>query len=121
MERIKYYADLSIRRGCAFGLLGIATAMVGAAHDVVLALRIGATCATLMAAILVLKGLQAPSRSYKRTEVWFMLDRQHGLPEPRAQQVFGNVLRDRYIWHAEVVASVAAMMWLLMFGLSWLR
>ena len=95
--------------------------MVGAAHDVVLALRLGAMCVTLMGVILVFKGLQAPARSYKRTEVWFMLEQRHGLPEGRAQQVFGNVLRDRYMWHAEMTALIAVFMWLTAFLLAWLR
>lgn len=121
MERIRYFADQSIRRGCGFGMLGISTAMVGGAHDIVLAMRLGATCVTLMGVILVLKGLQAPSRSYKRTEVWFLLNQRHGLPETRAQQVFGNLLRERYMWHAEVTATVAVFMWLTTFLLGWMR
>ncbi|HEX6980308.1 MAG TPA: hypothetical protein VF342_13510 [Alphaproteobacteria bacterium] len=115
MERIQHFADISIRRGCGFGFLAIATAMVGVSADIVIALKTGATSVTLMVAILVLKGLQAPKRCYRDTEVWIMLDKQHDLPETRAQQVFGNILRDRYFWHATLVASAAAFMWLLTF------
>ncbi|MBX6369076.1 MAG: hypothetical protein IRZ04_13900, partial [Rhodospirillales bacterium] len=38
-------------------------------------------------------------------------------PEARAQEVFGNVLRERYFWHAEVAAIGAAALWLLSFVL----
>jgi hypothetical protein len=117
MERIRHYADISIRRGCGFGFLAIATAMVGTSSEMLLSAKIGATSLTLMSMILVLKAVQAPGRSYKRTEVWIMLNHRHDLPEPRAQQVFGNILRERYLWHATVAASVALLLWLLTFSI----
>lgn len=112
MDRIRYLADLSIRRACGFGLIAIATATVGMSSDAVLALKLAAICASAMVAILVVKGLQAPTRNYKRTEVWIMLEKRHDLPEERAQQVFGNILRDRYMWHATVTATAAGILWL---------
>lgn len=113
MEQIRHYADLSIRRACGFGFLGIATAMVGVYTDIVLAMRLAATGVTLMGAILLLMGLRAPRRSYKKTEVWILLDKRHNLPEARAQEVFGNILRDRYLWHATLVAVAALALWTL--------
>jgi hypothetical protein len=117
MERIRHYADISIRRGCGFGFLAIATAMVGTSSEMLLSAKIGATSLTLMSMILVLKAVQAPGRSYKRTEVWILLNHRHDLPEPRAQQVFGSILRDRYLWHATVAASIAMALWLLTFSI----
>lgn len=111
MERIRYYADLSIRRGCGFGLLAIATAMVGMGHDILLAAKSGAIMLTVMWSVLVAKGLRAPAKSYRRTEVWILLDKRHDLPEYRAQEVFGYVMRERYLWHAQVVAVVALILW----------
>ena len=64
-----------------------------------------------MCAILVIKAMRAPSRDYRRTEVWIMLEKRHDLPEGRAQQVFGNILRDRYMWHATLTAGAAFVMW----------
>lgn len=112
MDRIRYLADLSIRRACGFGLIAIATAAVGMSSDAVLALKLSAISASAMVAILVVKALQAPSRNYKRTEVWIMLEKRHDLPEARAQQVFGNILRERYMWHATVTATAAGVLWL---------
>jgi hypothetical protein len=112
MDRIKYFADVSIRRACGFGLIAIATAAVGVSSDALLALKLAAICATAMVAILLAKAMQAPTRNYKRTEVWLLLDKRHDLPEARAQQVFGNILRDRYMWHATVTAGAAAFLWL---------
>jgi hypothetical protein len=117
MERIRYFADLSIRRGCSFGLLAIATSVIGMASDMKLATRAAAIWMSLMAAILLLKALQAPKRSYKRTELWILIEKRHEFPEQRAQQVFGNILRDRYVWHAEVAAIGAVLLWLLSFVL----
>ncbi|MGE5145724.1 MAG: hypothetical protein ACM3N5_03195 [Candidatus Eiseniibacteriota bacterium] len=117
LDRIKTYADLSIRRGCGFAFLGIATFMVGMSSDALLAFRSGAIMVTLVLATLLLKGMHAPRRSYKRTETWILMDKSHGLPEPRAQQVFGSVLRDRYFWHAEIVAFGALGLWAIAFGL----
>lgn len=115
MDRIVYFTDVSIRRGCGFGFLAIATSMVGLYTDVVLALRTGAMGVTLMMLILLLKGLNAPSRSYRHTEVWLLLDKSHGLPEQRAQQVFGSILRERYYWHATMTGLAALFLWLLAF------
>ena len=111
MERIRHFADLSIRRGCGFGLLAIVTAMVGMASNMALAVKLGAICVTLMCAVLVIKAMRAPTRDYRRTEVWIMLEKRHELPEGRAQQVFGNILRDRYMWHATLTAGAAILMW----------
>jgi hypothetical protein len=117
MDRIRHYADISIRRGCGFGFLAIATAMVGTSSEILLSAKIGATSLTLMSMILVLKAMQAPARSYKRTEVWIMLDHRHDLPEQRAQEVFGSILRERYLWHATVAAMIAAALWVLTFSI----
>jgi hypothetical protein len=118
MERLRYFADLSIRRGCSFGLLAIGTAVIGMASDMGLATRGAAIGMSLMAAILLLKAMQARTRSYKRTELWILIDKRHEFPETRAQQLFGNILRERYIWHAEVAAAGAALLWLLSFMLQ---
>lgn len=117
LERIRVHADLSIRRGCGFALLGIATFMIGMSSDAVLAFRSGAIMVSLVLVALLLKGMRAPKRSYKKTEVWILLDKRHGLPEARAQQVFGTILRDRYFWHAEIAALAALGLWIITFSL----
>lgn len=121
MERIQYLADLSIRRACGFGLLAIATGTVGLAWDAALALKAAAVGLSLMVAILIYKAQEAPTRSYKRTEVWLMLNKRHNLPEARIQQVFGNILHDRYMWHATAMAAAATFLWLVYFALQILK
>jgi hypothetical protein len=112
MERIRQFADISIRRACGFGLLAIGTASMGMVSDMFLATKLAAICASAMAAILLFKALQAPTRNYKRTEVWMLLDKHHDLPESRAQLVFGGILRERYMWHATATATGAGILWL---------
>jgi hypothetical protein len=112
MEQIRYLADVSIRRACGFGLMAICTALVGVASDAMLVFKMAAICSSAMAAILVIKAIQAPARNYRRTEVWLMLDKKHDLPESAAQRVFGSILQERYMWHATITASAAGVLWL---------
>ena len=118
MERVRYLADLSIRRGCGFGILAIVTAMTGMAHDMSLALRGGAVMLSLMVVILVWKGMRAQHVRYRRTELWVMLGGDLDWPESRRQQLISGVLADRYMWHARVTAVSALVLWLMAFGLT---
>jgi hypothetical protein len=121
MERVRYLADLSIRRGCGFALIAIATAMTGMAGDIAMAIKGGAILTTLMGAVLVIKAIRATATSYRRTEVWIMLDKRiDGWPPHRLQQLIGSTLRERYLWHAEVTAMVAFALWTMAFLLAWI-
>ncbi len=115
MEQIRFFADLSIRRACGFGFLAIATASIACVWDMQIAVKMAATGVSFMAAILLWKAMEAPGKRYRRTEVFLLMNRTHDFPEARAQQVFGNILRERYLWHATVTAVAAAVLWLLMF------
>ncbi|MCC7427486.1 MAG: hypothetical protein IT557_11305 [Alphaproteobacteria bacterium] len=119
VERIRTMADLSIRRACGFGALAIAATMVGFAFDPVASLRVGALGAVTVLVVLLFKAWQAPTRSYRKAEVWLLLDRKHGLPEARAQEIIGRILRERFMAHAEIAAAAALILWGLAF-LLWL-
>lgn len=121
MGRIRHLADLSIRRGCGFGILTIVTAMTGMSHDVRMALRGGAVMLTLMIVVLVWKSLRASHVRYRRTELWILLDGQLDWPEDRRQQLISGVLADRYMWHARATAVAALVLWLMAFVLTMLR
>ena len=121
MDRIFYYADLSIRRACGFGFIAIATAVVGLYWDAALMVKAAAIGVSLMVAILLYKALEAPKRPYKRTELWLLLNKTHDFPESRVQDVLGGVLRDRYLWHATVTGVAALVLWLLHFALLLVR
>ena len=113
---MRYLADLSIRRGCGFGLIAIATAMTGMAGDVAMAVKGGAIMTTLMGAVLVIKAMRAMATNYRHTEVWILLDKRiDGWPPDRLQQLIGGTLRDRYLWHAELTAMAAFALWTMTF------
>jgi hypothetical protein len=119
MDHLRDLADLSIRRGCGFAAIGIVSVMTGLAGDAVLAAKGGALLVTLTAVVLLYKGLKAPARNYRRTELWIMLDRKlHGVPESRAQHLIGRILRERYMWHAQASAAVAFTLWLVAFAFA---
>ncbi|MBI3514665.1 MAG: hypothetical protein HY060_11470 [Proteobacteria bacterium] len=121
MERLRYFADLSIRRGCAFGILTIATAMTGMSHDMRLAVRGGALMLTLMVVVLVWKSWRAGQVRYRRTELWVLLDRQLEWPESYRQQLISGVLAERYMWHARVTAMAAFALWVIALAMMALR
>jgi hypothetical protein len=118
MERIRYFADQSIRRACGFGFLAIATGMVALYWDMAVAFKLGATGVSFMVAILLWKAYDAGSRRYKHTETYLLMDKRHDIPEERAQQVFANILRERYLWHATTTSIAATAMWAVTFVLQ---
>jgi hypothetical protein len=111
-DQIRNLAHYSVARGCLFGMLGIVTFMMGMIGWPDLALRAGAILFLLTAAILMLKAIQAPTRSYRRTEVWILLGKKHDLPEMRAQAVFGQVLRETYLKFARLTMTASVVLWI---------
>lgn len=118
MDRIVYLAAISVHRACGFGALAIGTAMIGAAALPALAAKIGAAATALMAAILLLKAVNASKQPYRKTELWIMLDRDHGLPEAHAQRVLMGALRDCYLQSAKIAFAVALALWIMGFFLG---
>ncbi len=100
-----------MRRACAFGLLAIATVMVGFSSDFSLALRAGAILLMIMAAILCVSGMRAERKPYKHREVWLILERSHGLPETRAQETISRVMRELFYSYAKLATVSAVALW----------
>lgn len=113
MNDIERFADLSVKRGCAFALLAIVTVMTGLAGTPLLALKSGAILLTMMVAVLAFRAQIARNQSCRRTEVWIMLGQQRRPPEAMAQRVIGEALRDAYWRYAELAAAGALLLWLL--------
>ena len=63
--------------------------------------------------------MRATRRSYRRTETWILLGREHGLPEERAQPIITGILRDTYLRFAEYAAVITVVLWIAAF-LFWL-
>jgi len=120
IDAIHRHADLSICRGCGFGLLAIWTFMVGMMGEPAHAARAGAILVTLAVAILLMKANNALRRPYNDTELWIMIGpKLADYPAERLQKLIGGALAERYRWHAMVGARVAAVMWLVVAAL-WL-
>ena len=112
MERIRFAAEVSVRRALGFAGLGVGTAVMGLVYDPVLALKTGATLLALIAAVLFYKAYRAPTRNFKETEVWILLDRDTSLNDQAAQRVIGGVLRETYRRYAEAIVLLAGAAWI---------
>jgi hypothetical protein len=111
MREIENAAELSVGRGVGFAGLGIAVAVAGLSFDVLMALRTAASLTLLVAAILALKASRAESTSYRRTEVWLLLDPRPALSPDQAQRLVGSALRATLERYAGRTFIVAVVMW----------
>ena len=113
-------ADLSIRRACAFALLGVGMVMFSLSYDLALALHMGAELLALLTLGLVFAGWKAPRRDVRDTEAWIELvasGRTHGISRQEVSPRLGAKLRERLFWHAErlgLATLTMAMLWLLL-------
>ncbi len=118
MDRIEYLAAISVHRACGFGALAIVTATVGVIPMPVVAAKLGAALTAIMAAILLFKAVNAPRQPYRTTELWIMLDKDHGLPEAHAQRILMGALQEHYARAAKVAITIALALWVLGFFLG---
>jgi hypothetical protein len=109
-------AVLSVRRACGFAALAILTVMFGLAAEPYLSLKSGAVLTTLVAAVLAWKTLEAPTRNYKHTELWIMLERTPEAAHHQVGRMINSTLREVYLWHAERAAMIALALWLALFA-----
>jgi hypothetical protein len=117
-EDIKRFAELSVRRGCGFALMAIATAMVGFSAEPWIAVRSGAVFVLIAAVVLFWKGWTARARNFRRTEVWLMIEDAPALPRERLQDMIGGALADVYFSHARLAAYMALAMCVIGFALG---
>ena len=117
MENLHAFADISIRRACAFVGLAMMTVMLSLSFDLLLAFRTGAQIATILALVLAFTAWRTPRRDIRHTEVYAML-RGTGIPrewlsaEVNRRRI-ATVLRARLAWHAERAAVAAVALWAL--------
>lgn len=110
MDVVERTAYLSVGRACAFGALAIFCFIVGLSFNPHLAASVGGALCMLMTAILLVRAASAPSRPYKRTETWLMLEASERPSAHIAQRVIGSALRQAYFWYARSTAIVAALL-----------
>jgi hypothetical protein len=108
MDAVERAAYRSVGRACAFGALAIFCFVVGLSFDPDLAARAGGLLTMIMTAILIMRATSAPTRPYKRTETWLMLEDSERPSAHIAQQVIGSALREAYFWYARSTALVTA-------------
>ena len=113
MDRIRYFAELSVLRALGFTGVGLSTLLLGLSFDPRLALRTAAVILGIVGVILVVKSHNALRRNYRRTELWLLLGREIEFPEHRAQQILGTVLKDTYSRYARLILSGAVGAWIL--------
>ncbi len=108
-ERIELFANLSVARGCGFAALAILTVALGLSATPIVSLQSAGYLFLLMSIILLLKASLAGTRSYKRTEVWIMLEPQERPSPIFAQVAIGEVLRRTYLKFARLAAMFSVL------------
>ena len=109
--RIYALAHVSVGRACLYGLMAIVAMMIGLIGRPDVALRAGAILFLPTSAFLTLQAVQAPARSYRETEVWSLLGKHDDLPAPRAQALFGEVLRGAYLKFPRLTMVTSVLLW----------
>ncbi len=112
-ETIRQKAFLSIVRGSGFALLAIVCLMLAFSYDGGMALRVGGFAMLLASVILMLKAHHAPSRPFRRTEVWLMLEEPQRPKGDVAQTLIADSLIDASLTCARWFAGGAALCLLL--------
>lgn len=119
MDRIEYLADITVRRGCGFAFLAIATVMLGLSYDLLLCLKSGAILEALHGAVLALFAHNAPKWNHRSTELWALLNKGADLPANYPPEQLLEVLRKTYLRYAEFAGAVtlvlcigAAIVWI---------
>lgn len=72
--------------------------------------RAGGILTLITSLVLLIRGLQAPNRPYKRTEVWLMLQPEDRPQAALAQTLIGETLKHTYLTFAFHSALIAGAM-----------
>lgn len=117
MDRIRYFADLSVRRAAGLGLLGIALVVAALHFDRPLAMHALAVLLTLEALTLFGMAHRSHRVPCQRREVWALMEGQHGMGDNRVQRIISEIMRETFLAYARRLAGPAAAAWVLDLGL----
>lgn len=117
MHEVERAAEISVSRGVGFAGLAVATATLGFAYEPALAFLVGAAGALLVAVVLELKAQLAPHRSYRRTEVWLMLEPPPAWNAEVAQRLIAGALVATLRRYARICFAAAVALWLVSLAL----
>lgn len=106
-QRVRQLAVHSVGRGCFFAALAVWCVMVGLIAEPFQSIKSGAILTMIIVCVLLIKAEWVTRHSYKKTEVWILLDRQIDLSPEVAQRVITVTLREIYLRYALYAALVA--------------
>lgn len=109
-HRLRLLAEISTARGCGFAGLATLCLMIGLSANLASTLKAGGYSALLVMSVLLLMAQRAPSKPFRRTEVWLMLDDADRPPEPLAQRLLSAVRRAVFLRFAAYHAIAAALL-----------
>jgi hypothetical protein len=118
MDEMRRIAFETVMRACGFGSLAIFCIMVGLSFEPRIAFQVGGVLTLLMVGVLILKAQEAPTKHYRRTEMWLYLPKELRPPEASAQQTISAVMRETYLTFAYWTSGIAVGMWVLALLLS---
>ncbi|MGE5476658.1 MAG: hypothetical protein ACM3Q1_08400 [Bacteroidales bacterium] len=116
MDRIRYFADLSVRRAAGLGLVGIALVVAALHYDRPLAMHALALLLTIEAAALFGLARRAHRVPCQQREVWALMDGEHGMGD-RVQRVISEIMRETFLAYARRLAGPAAAAWVFDLGM----
>lgn len=119
LETARKLALFSVGRACLFGLLAIATVVLGLISWPALALKTGAILTGIGGAVLVYKASQARERPFKRTEVWILIRKEWPMDNGHAQPVISQALTETYWQFAEYAAALTLIQLAFAMALWW--
>ena len=115
-DLIRRLADLSIARGCGFAALAVACVMISLAGNIGSVFEAGGIGCLLTAMALILKAHYASPATFKRTEVWIMLDKRERPADDIAAVWITDARRfallkwaNRMAWAAAVLLGAAVL------------
>jgi hypothetical protein len=111
-QRVRQLAVHSVGRGCFFAALAIWCVMIGLIAEPFQSIKSGAILTMIVTCVLLLKAGRVTHTSFKKTEVWILLDRQIDLSPEVAQRIITVALRETYLRYALYAALIAGGFWL---------
>lgn len=109
-RRLQLLAEISTARGCGFAGLATLCLMIGLSANLAATLKAGGYSALLVMSVLLLMAQRAPSKPFRRTEVWLMLDEAERPPDPLAQRLLSGIRRAVFLRFAAYHAVAAVLL-----------
>ncbi|WP_420405579.1 hypothetical protein [Nisaea sp.] len=113
MEAIENAAIISVGRATGFAALAIVCIVMSLSYEPAIAARAGCILCLLASVVLFQYAVRAPTRPYRKTELWIILAKEDRPPKSVAQRVIGTILSRTYRKFAEY-SMVSALIFLIL-------